>query len=175
MTMLPSQAAPLDVVVGSSDSDTVPLATLVGSASTGTPTFVYGLAGNDSINGTGMTGKLWIDGGAGADTMTGGSGPNSFLYGAASESTASVMDIIGGFHSATDTIDLRGLGGHTLSFAGKFSGTKLATYSVGYQVSGGNTFVYVNTGGTSEALTATNMKVELLGSVSLTGSNILHV
>ena len=174
-TALSSPAVPLNLVVGSAGSDTVSLATLAGSASTATPTFIYGLAGNDSINGTGMTGKLWFDGGAGADTMTGGSGPNSFLYGAASESTASVMDIVGGFHAATDTIDLRGLGGHTLSFAGKLSVTRLAAYSVGYQASGGNTFVYVNTSGSSEALASTNMKIELLGSVSLTSSNILHV
>ena len=174
-TGLSSPAVPLNLVVGSAFGDTVPLATFVGSASTATPTFVYGLAGNDSIDGTGMTGKLWIDGGAGADTMIGGSGPNSFLYGAASDSTASAMDIIGSFHSATDTIDLRGLGGHALSFAGKLSGTKLAAYSVGYQTNSGNTFAYVNTSSSSEALTATNMKIELLGSISLTSSNILHV
>ena len=174
-TMLSSPAVPLNLVVGSAGTDTVPLATSVGSAATATPTFVFGLAGNDPINGTGMTGKLWIDGGAGADTMTGGSGPNSFLYGAASDSTASAMDIIGSFHSATDTINLRGLGGHALSFAGKFSGTKLAAYSVGYRTSGGNILAYVNTSSSSEALTATNMKIELLGSISLTSGNILHV
>jgi hypothetical protein len=174
-TMLSSAAVPLNLVVGSAGTDTVPLATSVGSAATATPTFVFGLAGNEPINGTGMTGKLWIDVGAGADTMTGGSGPNSFRYGAASDATASAMDIIGSFHSATDTINLRGLGGHALSFAGKFSGTKLAAYSVGYQTSGGNIFAYVNTSSSSEALTATNMKIELLGSISLTSGNILHL
>jgi hypothetical protein len=174
-TMLSSAAVPLNLVVGSAGTDTVPLATSVGSASTATPTFVFGLAGNEPINGTGMTGKLWIDGGAGADTMTGGSGPNSFRYGAASDPTASVMDIIGSFHGATDTINLRSLGGHALSFAGKFSGTKLAAYSVGYRTSGGNILAYVNTSSSSEALTATNMKIELLGSISLTSGNILHL
>jgi Ca2+-binding RTX toxin-like protein len=68
-----SPASPLDVVVGSSSTDIVSLATLVGSAKTATPTFIYGLAGKDTINGTGMTGELWFAGGAGADKITGGS------------------------------------------------------------------------------------------------------
>ena len=171
---LSSPASPIDVVLGASGDDTVSLATLVGAASTSVPTFIYGLAGNDTINGAGMTGPLWINGGAGADTMTGGSGANFYEYGAASDSTASAMDIITNFHAATDTIDLRGLGGHALSFVGKTGLKNLAAYSVGYQSSGGNTFVVVNTTGSNQSLSATSMRIELLGSVGLGSGNILH-
>ena len=172
---LSAPATALDVVVGSSSADTVSIEALVGGASAAaTPTFIYGLAGNDTLNGTGMTGKLYFDGGAGADTMTGGSGVNDYLYGAAGDSTASAMDIITNFHVATDFIDLTGLGSTKLTYAGLFSGSSLAAHSIGYQVSGGNTYLYVNTGSTSEALTATNMKIELVGSVALASSNVLH-
>jgi hypothetical protein len=170
-----SPASPIDVVVGSSGNDTVPLATLVGSGSTAAPTFVYGLAGNDTINGAGMTGKLWIDGGAGADTMTGGSGANSYEYGAIGDSTASAMDIVTNFHASTDLIDLRGLGGHALSYAGLLSGKSLAAYSIGYQATGGNTFLLVNATSGSQTLTTNSMKIELAGSIALGTGNILHV
>ena len=165
-----------DIIVGGSGGDTVSVATLTSSRSLGlaTPTFVYGLAGNDSINGSGMTGKLWLDGGAGADTMTGGSGVNSYLYGAVSDSTASAMDIITNFHSASDTIDLRGLG-VALNYAGKISTTSLSANSVGWQGKGGNTFVYVNTSSVSEKLTGIDMKIELQGGISLSSGNIAHL
>src|SRR5262249_23748650 len=58
-----SPPPPVDVVVGSGGNDTINLAALVASGSTATPTFVFGLSGNDTINGTGVTSKLWITGG----------------------------------------------------------------------------------------------------------------
>ena len=169
-----SPASPLDVVVGSGGGDTVSLATLSGNLATSTPTFVYGLAGSDRIDGTGMTGRLWFEGGAGADTMTGGSGINNYLYGSASESTAVAMDVITNFHASGDLIDLTGLGS-TLRYAGQLNKTSIAAHSVGWQISGGNTYVYANTGSGIESLTSTNMKIELLGSVGLSSSNIVHL
>ena len=169
-----SPASPFDVVVGSNGSDTVSLAKLVGSLGTATPTFVYGLAGNDTINGTGMTGKLGFVGGKGADTMIGGSGVNDYLYGGAGASTASAMDIITNFDVTKDLIDLTGFDRGALAYVGQFSGPNLAARSVGWKPIGGNTFVYVNTSSSSESITGTNMKIELLGSLSLTSSNILH-
>ena len=71
---------------------------------TATPSFVYGLAGADTINGAGMTGRLSIVGGAGADKMTGGSGVNVYLYGAASDSTAAAADTISNFAVARDPL-----------------------------------------------------------------------
>jgi len=156
-----SPPAPLGVVVGSSLNDTINIATLLGASAT--PAFIYGLGGNDTINGSAMTSSLWFAGGAGADTMTGGSGSDTYAYGAIGDSTASFMDVIKNFNAATDLIDLTGLGTH-LSYAGKFgrAGT-LAADSIGWQVSKGNTFVYVNTSGSAEGLSAANMKIELAG------------
>ena len=78
-----SSPLPFDIVVGGSGANTINLATL-GIASS-TPTMVYGLAGKDTLNATGMTGSTWLTGGAGADTMTGGTGTNTYLYAAAGE------------------------------------------------------------------------------------------
>ena len=121
-----------------------------------------------------MTGKLWFDGGAGADTMTGGSGVNTYLYGATSDSTPTAMDIITNFNANKDIINLTGIGSEALTFDGSLNGNKLAADSIGYQISGFNTFVYVNTSGASEALTGTNMKIELNGWVPLGAGNIVH-
>jgi hypothetical protein len=167
-----SPPSAFDVVVGGSGADTVSLATISGALGVAAPTFVYGLAGNDVLNGSGMTGKLWLDGGAGADTMTGGSGANTYLYDSVSDSTASAMDIITNFHAAADQIDLRGLG-IALQYDGKIK-SKLAADSVGWQNSGGNTFVYVNTTAGAVNTSAANMKIELLGGISLSSGNILH-
>jgi hypothetical protein len=165
-------ASPLDVIVGSAGADTI--ANLTGSIAAATPTFIYALAGNDSIDGSGMSGPLWLDGGAGADTMTGGSGANHYLYAATSDSTASLMDIITNFHAAADLIDLTGLG-VTLNVAGKLKSGSIGAHSVGWQTSGGNTFVYVNTSAGSEKLASANMKIELQGSVPLTSGNFLNL
>jgi hypothetical protein len=169
-----SPPAPLDVIVGSSAADTVHVAALVGAATSATPTFVYGLAGADRIDATGMTGNLWLVGGAGADTMSGGTGVNHYLYGATSESTPASIDVITNFHAATDLLDLTGIG-TVLSYAGNIAAAKLAAHSIGWQVSGGNTFVYANTSSVSEAQGAANMKIELQGSVALSSGNILHL
>lgn len=167
-------AKPLDVIVGSAAGDTVSVAALSGSLGTATPTLVYGLAGSDTIDATGMTGPLWLTGGAGADSMTGGSGANHYLYAATGESTPAAMDVITNFHASLDVLDLTGLG-QSLQYAGQLHNSKLAAGSIGWQASGGNTDVYVNTSGSTESLAGTNMKIELLGSVSLGSGNIAHL
>jgi hypothetical protein len=171
----PSTADPVNVVVGDHGNDVFDLASLPGIV-TSAPTFIYGLGGNVTINGTGMTGPLYFDGGAGADIMTGGGGVNVYEYGGANDSTASAMDIITNFNVATDLIDLTGV---INSFSGAAaldpSATQIAAGSIGWQTSGGNTFVYANTTGQAEALTAANMKIELQGSVALTSANFTHL
>ena len=173
-TGLSSTPSAFDIVVGANSNDIVPIATLVGAASKAVPTFVYGLAGNDVLNGSGMTGKLWLDGGAGADTMTGGSGPNRYLYNATTDSNANAMDIITNFSANKDFLDLTGIGSTALTFVGGVSGNKLAAGSIGFQISGFHTFVYVNTSGGAESLTATDMKIDLTGWQSLGANNLLH-
>ena len=78
---------PFDVVVGSSGNNTINLETGAGNLGIAptTPTIVYGLGGNDTIVATGMTAPVWFVGGAGSDTMTGGSGVNAYLFAAVSE------------------------------------------------------------------------------------------
>ena len=172
-----SPAISTEVVVGSSGADTVSVATLVGASGTSaTWAFIYGLGGGDKINATGMTGKLFFMGGGGADTMTGGSGVNTYVYGNVNESTASAMDIITNFAASKDHIDLTGIGTSALTFAGTLASTvkTLAANSIGVQASGGNTFVYVNNTGASEAITAANLKIELQGSVAIGVANITH-
>lgn len=165
-------STPLNVIVASGGSDSVYISSLSGALGTTTPTFVYGLAGNDTLDGSGMTGSLWLDGGAGADTMTGGSGVNDYLYGATSDSTATAMDIITNFQASNDLIDLSGLG-VSLSYAGKIHGSSLGADSVGWQASKGSTSVYVNTSSGSESLSATNMTIGLNGSLSLSSHNFV--
>ncbi len=107
--------------------------------------------------------------------MTGGSGGNVYEYGAASDSTRSLMDIITNFNPATDLIDLTQIGTAFKSIAAlSSSATTIAGHSIGWQTSGDDTFVYVNTDGKSEALTSANMKIELFGTVALTSADFLH-
>ena len=134
-----------------------------------------GIGGADTINGAGMTGTLYFDAGTGADRMTGGSGHNIYEYAATSDSTVSAMDIISNFNTATDRIDLTGLSSRFSSVAAlSTTATTLAAGAIGWQVSGGNTFVYANTSGRTESLGSTNMKIELQGAIALTAANISH-
>ena len=173
-TTLSSTPSSFDVIVGGSGKDIVSVASIVGAGSKAAPTFISGLAGNDTLNGTGMTGRLWFYGGAGADIMTGGSGSNTYLYGATSDSTASAMDVITNFHANKDFIDLTGIGSAHLNFAGSLFGTKIAAGSIGYQIAGSNTYVYVNTSSGAENLSAANMKIDLSGWQAVGAVNILH-
>lgn len=170
---LSSPAVPLDIIVGSSGTDAINVSALVGATQAATPTFIYGLAGNDAIDASGMTGNLWINGGSGADILTGGSGSNDYLYGATSDSLSSAVDVITNFNAAADLIDLSGLGTKLLC-VGAISGTSLNAQSVGWQQSGGNTFIYVDTTTASQTLGATSMAIELQGTPALSSANILH-
>ena len=167
---------PLDVVVGlGKGTNTINLASLPAIVSS-TPSFIYDLGGSDTINGAGMTGNLWIAGGAGADTMTGGSGVNDYLFGSTNDSTAKAMDIITNFHAAVDLLDFTGLGSKFGQIVALAPGaTSLIGNSIGWQTSGGNTFVYVNTGGNASALTSVNMTIELQGTVPLANNNFVHL
>jgi hypothetical protein len=170
-----SPPSALNVVVASSGNDNVSLATLVGGLGIASPTFIYGLGGADKINGAGMTGSLWFAGGAGADTMSGGSGANHYLYGAASDSTNTSTDVVTNFNPAMDVIDLTGLGS-SLKYDGELNPKgKLNAHSVGWQTSGGNTFVYANTSSSNGSAGSTELKIELLGKITLSSGNILHL
>lgn len=168
-----TQASALDVIVGTAGADTIHLGSLLTNAAT--PAFIFGLAGNDVIDGTGASGHLWVDGGAGADSMTGGSGANTYLYGAVSDSTPAAMDTITNFNAAADQIDLTGIG-KALKIAGVLSGSdaSLAAGSVGWLQSGGNTFVYANTGTKPVTLGAASLEIALSGNITLAAGNFAH-
>ena len=86
------------------------------------------------------------------------------------------MDIITNFHATTDMLDFTGLGSKFTSVGAlAASATSIAGGAIGWQTSGGNMFIYANTSGNSQALTAAAMKIELLGTVGLTGNNFVHL
>ncbi len=171
-------AAPVNVVVGTSSADTINAGSIAGIVASA-PTFIYGLAGTDSISASGLTGSALIVGGGGADKLTGGSGANRYAYAAASDSSVSAADIVSNFKPALDVIDLVGLGTKLPNAAALASGaTAIAGNSIGWlatTVSGAaHTMVYVNTTGGSQALTAASMKIDLVGNIALTGANFAH-
>ena len=106
--------------------------------------------------------------------MTGGSGPNTYLYAAAGNSIPSALDIITNFNAAADKIDLTGIGSTALSFLSNQVSSTIPARSIGWQQIGGNTLVYANTSTTPEALGSANMQIRLNGTISLVGSDILH-
>lgn len=166
----------LNVVVGfGSGAGVINLATLP-SLDAAAPTFVYDLSGADQISATGLTGRVFIEGGLGADTMTGGAGATTYLYALTTDSRAGGMDIVTNFHAATDLIDLTGLGA-VLASVGPLAtdATSMAASSVGWQLSGGNTFLYVNPTAGSISLSSAAMKIELLGTPGIAAGNIAHL
>ena len=169
-----SAATPINVVVGSGAGETVTLAHLTGLTAAA-PIFVFGGSGKDTITGSGVTGTIYFDGAGGGDVLTGGSGTNMYEFGAASQSTATLMTVINNFVASRDFLDFTGIGTKMVNVVAlAANATKIGADSVGWQASGGNTYVYVNTAGGTEALTGANMKIELVGAITLTSSNILH-
>lgn len=169
----PSAARPVNVVVAASGTDTITLASLPGIV-TSAPTFIGGLGGYDTVNGTGMSGPLYFDCGTGVDVMAGGGGQNvyEFAAGAGVPATGSVQDIVTNFKASVDLIDLTWVGSRFMGAGGLgAAATTIAADSVGWQTSGGDTFVYANTSNQPEPLSATGMKIELEGIIALHAAN----
>ena len=154
----PSASTPVNVVVTDNGDDTVQLAALPGIV-TSAPTFIDGLGGDNVVNGTGLSGTLYFDCGTGVDMMAGGTGQNvyEFAAGAGRPATGTVQDIITNFKATVDLIDLTWVGARFAGVAALgASATTIGADQVGWQVSGGNTYVYANTGVQPEALTPRN-------------------
>ena len=64
------------------------------------------IGGNAADSLDGGAGNDWIQGGGGADTLAGGAGADRFVIAAAGDSTAAAPDMISGFESGSDKIDL---------------------------------------------------------------------
>lgn len=95
--------------LGASDNMTIDGAAVAGTLA------IYGGAGtNDLIGGAGNdtiragSGSDTIAGGAGADKLFAGSGADNFVYYAAGDSTSTTRDIIDGFNTSLDKIELLG-------------------------------------------------------------------
>ena len=102
-----------------------------------------GRGGNDTL--AGGVGRDTILGGADKDTMTGGADRDTFVFGMASHSDAvrANADLIADFNAnSMDIIDLKGIG--AISFIGTSAFS--ASGQVRYEISGGNTYLEVNTG-----------------------------
>ena len=120
---------------------------LVGGPST---TSLTGTDGNDLIDSHGA--NATVTGGGGADRMIAGSGQNTFVYQAASNSTAGASDTIEGFRHGVDKIDFNAIPGISRERPGAYQGDlsgpgqhTLAAGSVATLESGGNTLVVANT------------------------------
>lgn len=121
-----------------------------GSAETDGSLRFFGGAGDDSF--TGGAQNDFIYGGLGADTLRGGGGSDRFVYRSTSESTASAMDKILGFHSG-DKIDLSFIdadanvdGNQSFSFIGDGAFSQVAGQLRAYERDG-NWYVEGDTNG----------------------------
>ena len=85
---------------------------LVGSSDNANHIFsVFGNAGSDVIDASAVTtaaNRVNFDGGAGADTLTGGAGNDTFIYDSAAESTGTAYDTVTGFDFVHDHFNIPG-------------------------------------------------------------------
>ena len=124
----------------------------------------------------------------GADTLTGGSGKDTFAFNAISDSTPSSHDTITDFIHGQDKIDFTNIAGINASdgvptFQGKLTGSgdlTLNPHSIAYIEVSGNTVVLINTTNAAEIVTssnvsAANMEIDLVGNnLHLTNTDFLH-
>jgi hypothetical protein len=172
----PTAASALNVVVGDGGNDTITVATLSGIVASA-PTFIGGLGGNDIVNATDLSGPVFFDCGTEFNMMAGGSGQDvyEFAAGAGSPSVGTVQDIITNFKAPVDLIDLAWVGSRFMGVAALAgAATTIAADSVGWQASGGNTYVYANDSNQPVPLGATDVKIELEGNIVLTRANFSH-
>lgn len=119
--------------------------------------------------------------------MFAGSGKDTFVFKAGSDSTPASNAVIVGFDHVNDTIQFSGIGGINGTngiplFQGQLTGTgnlTLNAHSVAYLETGGNTVVLVNTTNAAQIVSAqdtdaANMEIALTGThLGLTSSDFL--
>src|SRR6185437_5048941 len=115
-------------------------------------------------------------GGSGGDTLTGGSGNNTFMFKALTDSQPGVgqFDTITNFVHNTDHIDLTAIAGANLVQGTVAEANTVAANSISWYTDAAHneTIVYVNTTVTANHV---DMEIHLTGSnINLTGSDILH-
>jgi Ca2+-binding RTX toxin-like protein len=118
---------------------------------------VIGTSGPNTINMSGAANFL-VTGARGADTLTGGSGHNTYVYTATTDSTPSAHDTVTNFNVASDKIDfsaIRGLNSNTQPVTSNFltsTPTSIAAHTIDVLTIGGNTVVYADASGNTEAI-----------------------
>jgi Ca2+-binding RTX toxin-like protein len=164
----------IEHVRGSDDNDVI--------QGNGFANHLQGHRGNDRLDGRG--GNDTITGGYGRDTMTGGTGRDRFDFDtlAAMGRTAETRDVITDFQAGTDVIDLhdidasalvagnnaflwRGTGAITTAAAGELSVTRYDN--------AGTANDYTLLSGDTDADTAAEFQIKLVGLISLTKGGIL--
>lgn len=123
-----------------------------------------GGSGADTLSGGG--GNDTIKGGVGVDLLTGGTGNDIFVFTAVGDSTFANYDTITDFGTGTDKIDLTGIAD---LWAG-FGGTTATSNGYWYATSGGNTFVYGDTNGSSGSI---EFAIKLTGIHTLTAGDFV--
>jgi VCBS repeat-containing protein len=102
-----------------------------------------GTAGADVL--VGGSGTTTLNGGGGADILYGGSGTDTFQYTAISQSNFAAYDVIFGFNSGQDKIDISAIDGGKITI-GRYDGT---TFIYSAPDGGGNSQAVVAVSGTS--------------------------
>jgi Ca2+-binding RTX toxin-like protein len=128
------------------------------------------LRGNNSNNTlSGLGGNDTLTGGIGADNLTGGGGTDNFIYTLINQSTVGPAgrDIINGFTSGTDNIDLSAIDANT-GIAGNQAFTFIggAAFSAAGQVRYAGGMLQANVGGTLAA----DFQIQLAGSPAFNGA-----
>ena len=129
--------------------------------------------------------------GVSADTLTGGAGTDTFVYGNAAESTLNVRDLITDFEDGTDVIDLSALGFSSPAtdavldkgIAGSFTNTDTAGFfdnsgtdrAVAFENDWTNTRVYVDADGDGNFSAATDMVIQITGLPTLYSSDFYFI
>jgi len=144
---------------------TVSTTDAAGNTGAGANDLILAAGGNQHI--VGGTGNNLIVPGLGADTLTGGSGTNTFIYNSINDAPISNKpETITNWVSGSDHIDLTGLGHLTLGGETQ----NVATGTVDWYVSGGNTYIEAATAGHRA-----DLMIELIGVHNLSASDfVLH-
>ncbi len=182
---------PFDVVVDGStyfgSSNTITLTGAGGlNIDRATPTIVYSLNGNDTIDANGMTADVWFVGGAGSDTMiSSATGVDTFLYASVSKSGTPNEDFNGSasgtdtikYFSSTDIIDLAALNGINTFDATELSSNQLVpAHSVAWTYVNGETIVYANVNSSPHSQDSHSgdvLEIILDGHVELSSANFV--
>ena len=124
-----------------------------------------------------------ITGGDGGDNLTGGSGSDTFVFTAITDlhPGAGNFDTINGFTHNTDHLDFATISGLNSNVEAitvtslVATPANIAAHTIDIVTTGGNTFIYANSTGASEAIASADMEIHLPSVTGVTSADfILH-